>query len=532
MSWFGAIGKLAFAVAVLVLGVTAAAAEEVRLVMKGGGFEITGDLKAYDGEKYVIESPVYGMMSIDGNRFDCTSANCPSRPTIQPGFTGVRAGAPIADLGTTNWMGGSGIGTNFMPELVKSYAESKGLSVRQTIGSDERDLIFTLEDSTGREVGTFNVLRRGVAKGYRDLIDGSVDLVWTSARMTDAQEAQFTRANVGTMRVPGNEHVFALDSMVVVVSQDNPAVSITLDTLAAIYSGQITDWSQLGLPAGKINVYAPVEGMGLLMHFKNTILTPRGLTLRDDAIRLGTVIEWSDKVASDPQGISFNFIGYIRNAKALNVATNCGLVTRPTYFSAKTEEFPLARRLYLYTRGQPKTALGRELLAHALSPQIQEVLRAANFVDQEPEVLDFKEQGARIAHALNANEEDFDITAMRSFIGDVSSGARITTTLRFEVGSFTLDPKAVADIQRLAQLLKAPEYANKEVMLMGFADSIGNYRANLVLSERRANAVSQALRAAGFEGAITKGYSELAPVACNDTPENRQFNRRVEVWVR
>ena len=29
-----------------------------------------------------------------------------------------------------------------------------------------------------------------------------------------------------------------------------------------------------------------------------------------------------------------------------------------------------------------------------------------------------------------------------------------------------------------------------------------------------------------------KGYSELAPVACNDSLSGQEFNRRVEVWIR
>lgn len=523
-----AVGAIAMAIG---LSAGVATAAEIRLEMKGGGFEITGDLKAYDGEKYVIQSPAFGLMTIDAKRFDCRGENCPTTATLNPEFVGA-ARAPAGNLGTTNWMGGSGIGTNFMPELVKSYAKSRGLTVQQSIGEDPRDLTFKLQDVNDREVATFNVMRRGVAQGYRDLIDDNVELVWTSAQMTDEQQQLFARARLGDMRVTGREHVFALDSMVALVSQDNPAVSISVDNLAAIYAGRITDWSQLGLPAGKINVYAPVEGMGLLMHFKNTILSPRGFELRPDAIRLGTVVEWSDKVASDPQGISFNFIGYIRNAKPLNIATNCGLIARPTYFSAKTEEFPLARRLYFYTKGQPRSAIGRELLEHALSPQIQEVLRRANFVDQQPESLAFKEQGARIAYALNATEEDFDINAMRNFIQDVAQGGRLSTTLRFQTASFDLDAKSQADIQRLATLLKEPDYANREVMLIGFADSVGNYNANLALSQRRAEAVATALRRAGYEGAIVKGYSELAPVACNDTSENRAFNRRVEVWVK
>ena len=199
----------------------------------------------------------------------------------------------------------------------------------------------------------------------------------------------------------------------------------------------------------------------------------------------------------------------------------------------KTEEYPLTRRLYLYSPGRPKAPLARQLLTFSLSDDAQEIVADSDFIDQTPEALTFKDQGARIAFALNAAEEDFDITAMRSLLTDISQSLRLTTTLRFESGSFRLDTKASRDIDRLAELLKTPDYEGKQVLLIGFADSVGAYGSNLSLSQRRADTVAAALKDAGYEAEVeTKGYSELAPVACNDTTKSRQFNRRVEVWVK
>lgn len=509
------------------------AAEDATLRFKGGGFEVTGNLLSFDGRQYEIKSDVLGLMTLDAERFDCVAGSCPSAPMQA---APAAAATPAGNLGTTNWQGGSGIGTDYMPQLAKAYAESRGLTLERTIGADKRDIELKLKSSDGKTVGEFNVRRRGVSSGYKDLANGSVDLVWTSARMTDAQAQSLTALGVSDLRVPGNEHVFALDSMVTLVSNDNPAVSISEDNLAKIYAGQITDWSELGLPAGKINVYAPVETMGLFMHFKNTILTPRNLTIRDDATRLGTVVEWSDKVATDPMGISFNFIGYIRNARALNIESPCGLVSVPTTFSTKTEEFPMARRLYFYTRGRPKSRLAQELLDFALSAEGQSALKAANFVDQSPELLGFREQGTRIAYALNVPAEDFDFALMRDLITDITDARRLTTTFRFESASARLDTKAVQDVGRLASFLAQDAYRDKRIALLGFADSRGPFPDNTKLALARANTVRQALvaTAAGQQLAnrvVAKGYSELAPVACNDSDQGREFNRRVEVWL-
>ena len=509
---------------------------EVKLQLKGGGFEITGELKSYDGRQYMIDSKALGTMSIDAARFECIGGACPTAPTVAPAGP-TRRSAPIGDLGTTTWMGGSGIGTTFMPELIKSYAKLNGLLVTQSTGTDPRDLEFTLSRGSGNQIGRFIVKRHGVPPGYEGLRNGSVDLVWTSARMTEEEEARFTSAGLRAMRVAGSEHVFALDAMVMLVARENPAVSLSIENIARIFAGQITDWSEVGLPPGKINIYAPVDGMGLLIHFDNTILKPRGLKLADNAIRTKTAVEWSDRVAADPAGIGMHFISYIRNAKALNIESSCGLITRPSQFTAKTEEFALARRLYLYTMSEPKTPLARELLRHALSPQIQEALKAADFVDQEPELLPFRDQGARIAYALNAQSEDFDRDLTRERLAEVTAGSRFSTTLRFETSSSALDVKANQDVARLAQILRGPEFADKTILLLGFADAVGAFDANLKLSLKRAQAVQKALLASGqldipASRLIVKGYGELAPVACNDSIESRTLNRRVEVWVK
>lgn len=509
---------------------------EVKLQLKGGGFEITGELKSFDGSQYVIDSKALGTMSIDAARFECSGEGCPKAPAIAP-TAPVRRAGPLESLGTTTWMGGSGIGSTFMPELVKSYAKQHGLLVAQGTGTDTRDLEFTLSRGSGQEVGKFIVKRHGVPPGYEGLRNASVDVVWTSARMTDQEEQKLVSGGMKPLRVPGSEHVFALDAMVLLVAKENPAVSISLDNIAKVFSGQVTDWSEIGLPPGKVNVYAPVDGMGLLIHFENTILKPRGLKLTPNAIRTKTAVEWSDRVAADPAGIGMHFISYIRNAKALNIETSCGLITRPSVFTAKTEEFALARRLYLYSNGQPKTPLARELLAHALSPAVQEVLRASEFVDQEPELLPFRDQGARIAYALNASSEDFDMSLMRQLITEVTPASRFSSTLRFEVNSSTLDIKANQDVDRLAQLLQLPEFKNKPVMLLGFADAVGSFESNLRLSQKRAQSVQKALLAAAKgrippDRLLVKGYGELAPVACNDSIESRTLNRRVEIWVK
>ena len=192
-----------------------ALAEEATLRFKGGGFEVTGELRSFDGQRYVIDSKVLGVMTLEVERFDCVSGACPTAPmTAAPA---VARPAAVGNLGVTNWQGGSGIGTDYMPQLVKAYARSRGLTVERAIGTDERDIEFKLQTPDGRTAGQFNILRRGVDSGYSEMAKGKVDLVWTSARMTNAQAQALVAAGSTDLRVNGSEHVFALDSMVLLV---------------------------------------------------------------------------------------------------------------------------------------------------------------------------------------------------------------------------------------------------------------------------------------------------------------------------
>ncbi len=85
--------------------------------------------------------------------------------------------------------------------------------------------------------------------------------------------------------------------------------------------------------------------------------------------------------------------------------------------------------------------------------------------------------------------------------------------------------------QKLAQVLQ--QHPQRTVLVEGFTDSTGSSAHNQQLSERRANAVRTALLELGVAGerVAIRGYGEAYAVAANNTAENRQLNRRVEIVV-
>ena len=101
----------------------------------------------------------------------------------------------------------------------------------------------------------------------------------------------------------------------------------------------------------------------------------------------------------------------------------------------------------------------------------------------------------------------------------------------FDVGQATLRPGAVNEIVRLASFLN--ENPARTVRIEGHTDSTGSQTTNLVLSERRAEAVANARVAAGIDRRrmTTQALGPAFPVASNATAAGRQQNRRVELVI-
>ncbi|EOR94254.1 Outer membrane protein A precursor [Arcticibacter svalbardensis MN12-7] len=109
--------------------------------------------------------------------------------------------------------------------------------------------------------------------------------------------------------------------------------------------------------------------------------------------------------------------------------------------------------------------------------------------------------------------------------------ADLTKNLEYD---FDKPSVRVSYYKKLDQLASAVIHDNYVVSLRGHADSIGAYKYNWVLSDKRAGNVKEYLVSKGVksERIITTPFGSTVPIASNKTKAGRQKNRRVEVELK
>jgi outer membrane protein OmpA-like peptidoglycan-associated protein len=103
--------------------------------------------------------------------------------------------------------------------------------------------------------------------------------------------------------------------------------------------------------------------------------------------------------------------------------------------------------------------------------------------------------------------------------------------LLFDLGQAKLKPGGRQAIENVARFMR--ERGERKIVVEGFTDDSGSPAYNQRLSERRAQAVRDALVKQGIdaERIEARGLGPANPVASNDNPGGRSLNRRVEIVI-
>ncbi|MAY86219.1 MAG: cell envelope biogenesis protein OmpA [Pseudooceanicola sp.] len=498
-----------------------ARAQDITLTSRDGAVEITGTLLGYDGEFYRVETR-FGELTLDGSGVLCDGPGCPSLSDF------------VAEI---DFSGSSTIARVLMPALVEGFALRNGYDTRASQTDESHQLIELIDRTTQDPRARLRFRVTNTDEGFADLLANEADIAMAlrEIRPTElllAKEAGLTGPD-GT--IP--HRVLALDAVVPIVAPDNPVRRISAADLARVYSGDLTNWAEVGGPDAPISVHMPAQGSGLSQAVEDYVLAPGGLALAETIQRHRLNADMVRAVTRDPFGIGVASFAETGDARGLPLSGGCGFAISPSRRSIKTEDYPLTSPVFLYLPARRLPKEGREFLKYLRGPMAQNVIRRAGFVDQAPEEMPIDAQGARFAHAILAAGQETTLDDLREMTAFLAPLRRLSLSFRFEPGSSRPDAQSRANVEYLADLLETGAVGARRLVFVGFSDGDGAAASNRRIAAARARHVRDAVREmAGAMGDTapaleTEAFGEALPMACDDSEWGRKINRRVEVWV-
>ena len=106
----------------------------------------------------------------------------------------------------------------------------------------------------------FNISATGSGDGIKAVPAETAEIGMSSRELSPAE--------IGTGI---DEHLIAIDGIAVIVNAGNPVSNLTIDQIRDIYTGAVTDWSQIGGRAGKIAVVSREPGSGTRGAFEEIV---------------------------------------------------------------------------------------------------------------------------------------------------------------------------------------------------------------------------------------------------------------------
>lgn len=420
------------------------------------------------------------------------------------------AAVATAEQITVRLHGSNTVGATLAPTLATAYLRLQGVENVERLATGENEV--QLQGRGERATYRFEIQSHGSSTGFRSLAAGGCDIAMASRPVKDSEVASLR--SLGDMRSPQSEHILGLDGIAIIVHPENPLDGLPLESIRSLFSGRTRTWNRVGGTTAPVDVYARDDRSGTFETFQKLVLGEARLD--GDAQRYESNAELSYAVAEDPAGVGFVGIPYILESKALKVADGDVPPMHPTNFSVGAEDYPLARRLYLYTPSEPASPTVTDFIEFCQSAAGQRIVAAEGFVDQL-----VHESPSEVA----ARYQDEQGETFNGFM-------RLSTTFRFKVGEAELDNRALRDAQRVAYYLLDTYGVAPEVLLVGYSDSVGDPAQNRRLSLLRAISAEVQLIANGVQPTRVIGLGDALPVANNDSFQGRARNRRVEVWVR
>ncbi|MDD1734838.1 MAG: phosphate ABC transporter substrate-binding protein [Methanothrix sp.] len=219
-----------------------------------------------------------------------------------------------------------------------------------------------------------NVKSGGSGVGIVDLAEGRADIAMTSRDLKPQERQRYE-----SPRTRFAEQVIGYDAICLVVSPavyDFGVTALTRDQVRRIYSGSIVNWAELGGPDMEIFAIGRRPGSGTRDTFNEIIMGSREAETPGVAYDSGESSEVKFSTQRSDNAIGYMGYSFVMRGDARVISLD-GI--DPTIENIKNGSYPLARKLYFVTLGQPSPGAGA-FIDYILSPEGQQIAIDNGFI--------------------------------------------------------------------------------------------------------------------------------------------------------
>ena len=210
---------------------------------------------------------------------------------------------------------------------------------------------------------TVNYTGSGSGAGITGVLEGSCDLGLSSRALSDEEKAE------GAV-----ENIVAKDGVAIIINPENPVTDLSTEQIAKIYTGEITNWSEVGGEDAPIAVLGRDAASGTRGAFEEI------LGIEDKCVYLNEYASTGDvvgNVASNPNAIGYASLSAVDETVSA-VAIN-GVV--PTEETVADGSFEIQRPFVIVTvEGAELSPAAQAFLDYALSAEAAPIIEAAGVV--------------------------------------------------------------------------------------------------------------------------------------------------------
>lgn len=203
----------------------------------------------------------------------------------------------------------------------------------------------------------------GSGSGITAVSEGRCDIGLSSRALKDDEVSQ---GLIGT--------TLCLDGIAIIVNPENEVSDLTAEQIAAMYTGQITNWSEVGGKDAEIVLIGREAGSGTRDGFESVTGTKDACQYRQELTSTGDVIA---AVSQNPDAIGYASLASIGDTvKTLKVGG-----VAPTESSVKDGSYAIQRPFVLVTKeGAELSKAAQAFFDYAMSPEVSEIIAKAGAV--------------------------------------------------------------------------------------------------------------------------------------------------------